>query len=289
MSNSYPFEEDSSKFRGNKDKVLEYLKVIQKRLTNIPVEKLKKELEELIIHVHMNIEWYAEARSKQEQLHKRFFWVSLALVLLIPITITALSNYLSKETLPIIVTFVAGLLSVQKALNSLLEKRRLVALFWSTEANLKDALYTFEGKCREVDFKVEDFRRDIHALVDKARKIVREEQDKFFESYALLTVDSGALIEGLPAQAKKLLEGFGAPARNEQILKSARQDVVRLEAEEEQLMIIVSEYETKLKMTNDESEERNEDLKSLVALRQKLFNLKIELAAAKAKRKYLSA
>jgi hypothetical protein len=216
---SYDFE----KIRANKfsyrpkKKASIYFEKFTDRLSLTEAEccKYKPELSNYILEYHLNIFWYNEKLKIEKQ--RRILFTILSFVLLIAIPFIPLCiSFLDKNiantqvlsSIPSQITAIlTGLLGVQKALSSWLDKRKLVGHFWKASADLKEALYSFENKWKEKDVSelADSFVEDIESGIQAARTIIRKERETFFQMYSLPSVDVMGQLKTAGDSAKNIV------------------------------------------------------------------------------------
>lgn len=130
----------------------------------------------------------------------------------IPNASEILKNISSKsDTLAQIAALLTGLLTIQKALSTWLDKRKIIGSFRKARSDLKTKLYTFEdkwtGQATEIigenEAKKEklknDFLQEARTAIREAQVIVEEEQSQYFEAITSQSIDIGTIL----AEARK--------------------------------------------------------------------------------------
>jgi hypothetical protein len=150
-------------------------------------------LREFILHHHLNIDWYERHIAEEQKKQRRFFWGSVALLILIPILTLAISYGTSSPTLVAaqLTAVLTGIIGFQSALRSLFEKRDVVTLFHKASSALKKATYEFEDRwagcvpnASSSNEEIESFKANLRQMIRKARDIQSEEQETYFASRA---------------------------------------------------------------------------------------------------------
>ncbi|MCZ6760671.1 MAG: hypothetical protein O7D29_09910, partial [Gemmatimonadetes bacterium] len=75
----------------------------------------------------------------------------------VPIVLRAIDKDVSGAEVTALVTAVlTGLLGVQKAIGSWMDQRQVIGIFWQASADLKENVYTLEGKWEDRSLKPKD-------------------------------------------------------------------------------------------------------------------------------------
>jgi hypothetical protein len=144
---------------------------------------------------------------------------SLLLLFLIPILLYVAPDVLERtlnisnksDSLAQIAALLTGLLTIQKALSTWLDKRKIIGSFRKARSDLKTKLYTFEDKWTgqatetieengtETEKLKNDFLQEARIAIREAQKIVEEEQSQYFEAITSQSIDIGTIL----AEARK--------------------------------------------------------------------------------------
>ncbi|MEM9886152.1 MAG: hypothetical protein AAF849_09685 [Bacteroidota bacterium] len=219
----YEFEELSVRDKGkNPDDVLKEMQTLISRF-GISSSILKSEtyfdLQDYIRMFHCNISWYTQKINKVTKKKNIYFWIGIALLILIPLLVFGLTGLNQGKITPssvgaIITLFLTIILALYKASAIWLESKRYEGLFWQASSNLKNRLYSledkWEGKIRKTN--IDNFVEELKLEILEGRKIVQEETQAFFENYTTPILDVPGILSSTNAQAISLLNAFQAPS-----------------------------------------------------------------------------
>jgi hypothetical protein len=197
----YPFERASGakdvQHRRTVARAREVLAVLCVRL-GVPHEGLDERLDGLLVsyctEVILNIEWYDEARRREQRANA---WLTTLMVIVMGVALgligwSALSNAIqdggARATMPLVL-FAGGALTALQVMGALGDRKARLALFWKAGADLKEGLYTFEhawggGKGLVSGHGPTAAKDEFVAALDEqlrsARAIARAERLEFF-------------------------------------------------------------------------------------------------------------
>jgi len=175
-------------------------------------------------HHHLAIMRYQTLLDREKRHRAFFIGFSFVLLALVPLSIFLLSEHLAGKSSNIIAQITAmltGLLAVQKALSSWLDKRVIIGNFYRAQSTLKSNLYTFEDQWRgKLSGNKEEssgggkstkvinpaFLKAISDAIKVAREVVVDEQTKFYEALTYPSIDVGSILKGA-AEASGALTG----------------------------------------------------------------------------------
>lgn len=225
-----------------------------------------QELEDFVVHHHLNMQWYDKQIKHEERLRLTYFMFNLLLLAAIPLATFGLS-YLDNEygdgqgtTVEAITAVVTGLFGVQRALTAWLDKRQLAALYSKTRAKLKTAVYTFEQTWRHATLLDSDFTAfgaALEAATDAARAVVDEERDQHYEIEAAPTFSVEDMLSGATSSAKNLTSQLAAKETAAQAERREAEKAVReAEALIQQYQSLSAQKRDALNRTTDNDEKR---------------------------------
>jgi len=114
-------------------------------------DKVRTAIAGFMTHHHLAIMRYQTLLNREKNYRAFFIGFSFVLLAFVPVCIFLLSKYLagsSSNVIAQITAMLTGLLAVQKALSSWLDKRVIIGNFYRAQSVLKSNLYTFEDQWR---------------------------------------------------------------------------------------------------------------------------------------------
>ena len=199
-----------------------------------------------IVEHHLNIAWYRKSIWKKVSSRFLFFFLTLALLFLIPVLLFIITNanwsWLrdilgnggTDTTAAGITAVLTGLLGVHRSLSEWLNKRKLVGLFWKASADLKENLYAFEDTWgnpskikRDAQGLADDFKTALREEIKKAKAIVRAEKEQFYQNISPPTIDLHGELKKSQAQAKELMDLFIAPTAKKALAREQTESTIR--------------------------------------------------------------
>ena len=252
----------------------------------------REALLEFISQHNLNIEWY-ERRLAVERRHRRYFTIlSLALLVLIPIFIVVITNFVSGANAGVIVAAITALLTsliaTQKALGSWLDKRQLITHFWKASAALKDSLYStqdrWEGNATAGDKLSVEFLDALRAATANARVLAKKEKDDFFTLSMYPSIDLGSALKEAGATAKNIVTSQTSPAyamaEEQRKASSAREkSIVEATAKVAEIQAKIAGTRKIIELKRSELE-NGQDAEDEKALRKRVTRLEDSMATA---------
>ncbi len=248
----YAFERRKNT-RLERKKAEEARETLVRRLGLPRVAVLPRDVQDLLLKYatvcHLNISWYQAQRENEERRYRWYVILALLGVAGTPALTFVLSQFANEALTPLLTAIMAGFLATLKALGAMLEKRRLVGLFWNAEANLKADLYAFESRWTGKVFKDDgsgkddesgekdemppesegekrevnpDFVVDLKQRIRQAEKIRRDEQDTFFSRFDELPFD---VIQVLASGTRSARSAGSSFSRTEETLSELEADI----------------------------------------------------------------
>jgi hypothetical protein len=180
---------------------------------------LKDMLLEYVIEVQLNIDWYVRRLERERLMQWMFTVFSVVLLIGIPPLIAWLSRRDDTTTVwtaAQITAMITGILAIHKTLAAWVDKRQLFGHFWRTSAELKELLYSFEqrwhGKATSDTGPSPEFVQALQADVARARQIVRQERQGFYDLYQSPAFDVFQRLNETFSQGQALGQQFRSPA-----------------------------------------------------------------------------
>jgi len=184
----------------------------------IPATVFGDGLLQLATHCNLAIAWYEAKIRKETRARGAYFFISLGLLLLIPIVLFLMGN-LSTFGQPAAVTaqmsaVLTGLLAFQRGVSAWLDRRQIVGTYAKASSDLKTLLYTFEQTwdmmATDPSHAVE-FASALRTAASKSRDIVRRETEAYYQTLSYPTLDLGSLVKSAASDASSLVQTFGTP------------------------------------------------------------------------------
>lgn len=180
---------------------------------------LKELLREYVIEVQLNIDWYVRRLERERLMQWMFTGFSVVLLIGIPPLIAWLSHRDDTKTVwtaAQITAMITGILAIHKTLAAWVDKRQLFGHFWRTSAELKELLYSFEqrwhGKATSDAKASPEFVQAMQADIARARQIVRQERQGFYDIYQSPSFDVFQRLNDAFSQSQALAQQFRSPA-----------------------------------------------------------------------------
>ncbi len=291
----YKFEESTYKnFRSRQDTAgdLETLSQRIKLDFSGPAGEFVELLQDLIINCHMVIEWYQKKRARVIWQKRAYFFVSLALLALIPLIVFMISGRwaTSGTDLTAQITIVlTGLIGVQRAMSAWLDDRKVLGSYTKAVSDLKKEYYGFEQRWenREIDSGSRDeFEKDLMNVIDRSRVICDEEQTAYFQNLSYPSLDIAQIMKSASADAAALTTNFTHPTLTKmRALDTAKQESNQANALVTHFKALLDDLEaerdrlSKLSASKEQLDAMTRDIESVVA---KLRSAQIDAATAKA-------
>lgn len=259
-------------------------------------------LRHYVIEVHLNIDWYVRRLERERRLQLMFTGFSVVLLIGIPPLIALLSKVGEDtvHTAAVITAMITGILAIHKTLAAWLDKRQLFGHFWRTSAELKEVLYSFEqswaGKAMHDGVPQPDFVTAVQADIARARQIVREERQGFYDIYQSPAFDVFQRLQEAWGQGQSLAQQIRFPPMEERAARealaaqrkegaeAARRRKLELEAEIQGLVRLAEEQQQALAGADPAARARMEQnieglLRSVDDARRELVKVSAELIA----------
>lgn len=184
---------------------------------------LKELLREYVMEVQLNIDWYVRRLERERRMQWMFTAFSVVLLIGIPPLIAWLSHRDDTKTVwtaAQITAMITGILAIHKTLAAWVDKRQLFGHFWRTSAELKELMYSFEqrwhGKAtsgpESSPEPSPEFVQALQADVARARQIVRQERQGFYDIYQSPSFDVFQRLNDAFGQGQALGQQFRSPA-----------------------------------------------------------------------------
>lgn len=187
-------------------------------------------LREYVMEIHLNIDWYVRRLERERRMQWVFTVFSVVLLIGIPPLIAWLSHRDDVKTVwtaAQITAMITGILAIHKTLAAWVDKRQLFGHFWRTSAELKELLYSFEqrwyGKALSDAGASPEFVQAMHADIARARQLVREERQGFYDLYQSPAFDVFQRLNDALSQGQALAQQLRSPALDE---RAAREQEV---------------------------------------------------------------
>lgn len=186
-------------------------------------------IHEFVDIVHGNAHWYNRCVAKEYFSQWIFFFVSLLLLIGIPIAVAwgvpELIRYMGTEGIDgsedvlagQVLAILTGIIAVQRTFNAWFSNRRNLGRRWKARSDLISIIYDVERKHRTpIDEKrttrsFKALEKDLAAGIKRARDIVDTETLEFFDNFSLPSIDVGASIVSSRAVASKIYSALRAP------------------------------------------------------------------------------
>lgn len=226
-ANTYKFEEHPTVTVRKPDVALGEVKKLWSRLgreNEIP-EKLLRPLLGFVTEHHLNIQYYQDQLRKRRCRRFCLFVGSCVLLVLVPVLIANMHSERSWDKVAIaqVTALLTGLIAVHRTVSSWMDQRNLVSLFWNAASDLKQALYTFEGKWRGMT-REQGFAEALREGTAAAREVVIAEQKQFFSTTAYPSVNLLNVLRASTTDVQDLMTKYGVkPSEVETNLKEIRQ------------------------------------------------------------------
>ena len=191
---------------------------------------LKDLLREYVIEVQLNIDWYVRRLERERLMQWMFTVFSVVLLIGIPPLIAWLSHRDDAKTVwtaAQITAMITGILAIHKTLAAWVDKRQLFGHFWRTSAELKELLYSFEqrwhGKATSGPESTAEpspeFVQALQADVARARQIVRQERQGFYDLYQSPAFDVFQRLNDAFGHGQALGQQFRSPALDDRAVR----------------------------------------------------------------------
>jgi hypothetical protein len=218
----------------------------------IPATMFDEGLLALATHCNLNISWYQQRLKKEMRARRGYFFVSLSMLLLIPLVIFVISRSTSatpaagsatagQATLVAaqLSALLTGLLAFQRGISAWLDRRQVVGGYSKASSDLKTILYTFEQTWDSMatnPVHATEFAAAIRAATFQCRQVVTSETDSFYQTLSYPTLDIGSLVKSASADATTIVKTFApadaaADALAAASIESLRQKVDALDAQ----------------------------------------------------------
>lgn len=233
----YAFEAGSrTSFRDKQRAVQEKTKLTRRLgFSRPPPAAVDGRLLELAVHCHLAIDWYQRRLREEVRARRRYFFLSLTLLAVIPALLYLLVPQASEGHAAAVVTaqlsaVVTGLLAFQRGVSAWLDKRQVVGGYSRAASQLKTILYSFEqtweGHAEDAGHAAE-FVAAIKDAIQRCREVVRVETDSYFQTLSYPSLDLGSLVRTSSLDAGRLLPTFVPDAISDVERASARLDQLR--------------------------------------------------------------
>ncbi len=167
-----------------------------------------------VVDIHLNILWYMR-RLKRERWWRRLFITGTIILLpAVPLLIWLLSSQSDDGgwSAAELTALITGILAIHKTVAAWLDKRQLFSHFWRASSDLKEMLYAFEldwkGRATDNGALRREFVDAVGMDLTRARQIVREERDHFYQLYSYPSVDVFHKLQETFTQSKQLVDQF---------------------------------------------------------------------------------
>ncbi|WP_428265569.1 hypothetical protein [Haliangium sp.] len=256
-------------------------------------ETVDQLLTRYVVHVHLNISWYAERLAREKRWRQLYIACSVLLLLIIPALVWLLAHTSSGDSASVtaqISALITGVLGIHKAMAGWLDKRQLFGHFWRASAELKELLYSLEeewkGRAVADGALRREFRDALRADIEKARQILHKERQGFYDLYQYPSFDifhklNEAFTQGrglaTSLRPAPLLEREAADKREAELDKRVAEAERRkreLDAQIQGLEELVRTQEQSLDSTDDRTRVRVEQ--SLMLVQQNLDQARYE-------------
>lgn len=208
-------------------------------------EGVDRTIRSYVVEVPLNIAWYDAAWRREHRYHRAFLGLTIgllvvALPLLGYLPVLALQAELQGSTTVAQVTgILTGLLALQRSAGVVFDRRKRVALFHESAAELKELLYSLEDRWRGgvlVDGKVSpEFLEALRDDIKAAKAIARDERKKFFQALqSTPSVDLGSMLQRGASQASAVSRPATAIART---ARRTSPHAVRVEVAEQRAVV----------------------------------------------------
>jgi hypothetical protein len=191
---------------------------------NLPDRKaLLDLLRPYVVDIHLNIDWYVKRLERERHLQILFTIFSVILLIGIPPLIALLGKLYEGDTArtaTLITAMITGILAIHKTLAAWVDKRQLFGHFWRASAELKEVLYSFEqtwdSKAITSDNTLKpELVQAMQTDLARARHIVREERQGFYEIYQSPAFDVFQRLNDALGQGHSLAQQLRSPTMNE--------------------------------------------------------------------------
>jgi hypothetical protein len=183
-------------------------------------------LREYVIEVQLNIDWYVRRLERERLMQWMFTAFSVVLLIGIPPLIAWLSHRDDSKTVwtaAQLTAMITGILAIHKTLAAWVDKRQLFGHFWRTSAELKELLYSFEqrwyGKATTGAEPNIEFVQALQADIARARQIVRQERQGFYDIYQSPAFDVFQRLNDAFGHGQALGQQFRSPALDDRAVR----------------------------------------------------------------------
>lgn len=215
-------------------------------------------VEEFVEVVHGNAHWYNEKVASEVRWQRIYLYFSIFLLVSLPILIAWGAPLLGQlELFPDnnqnvvtaqVLAFLTSIIGLQRSFSAWFGRRRVLGRRWRARSALIDIIFELQVKHkstfnppseRRKDSKLSirgAFIEDLREGIQKAREIVSEETQEFFDTYALPEIDVGKSIINAQGNASKIYQAFRAPM--DSVLKANRdrkEELIRLSRDHRQV------------------------------------------------------
>ena len=235
QDNAYDFEKASRKsYRGGSVASTDSEKMIRRLgLANQmsgPLGELAPLIDDYVVQVNLNINWYQRALKKELRLRGVFFALSIAMLAAVPIVVLLLPQFVSSMLPPSddttntysiaqnvtaqITAVLTGLLGFQRAISAWLDKRKIAGSYAQTSAKLKDLVWSLHQKwnVREIVPAIKgELAEDLRDGIRDARQLTSDEQLFYFANLSYPTIDVGSILKSSGAQASSIAATHASP------------------------------------------------------------------------------
>ncbi|MDO5980920.1 hypothetical protein [Flavivirga spongiicola] len=271
----------------NPAKEMDELKVMIKKIGFTDANKLGKDsiasLREYIRIYHLNIEWYINKIRKVTRKKNILYTVGIVLIILIPISIFALTKVESikgtaaSSSGAIITMFLTIILGLYKVTSQWFGAKKFEGLFWEASAKLKNRLYALEDTWIDKlnRSNTNEFFIALEKEISEGRKIVQEETQSYFDNFTTSIIDVSGTLLAARNNASTLFQSFQSPKFKEKLEKESRslknelksednaREVKFLERKQELIISRIQDISEKLDGANDDAE-----IKKIIALKE---------------------
>jgi hypothetical protein len=227
--------------------------------------KEENELIRFVAEVHLNIEWYRQKLEKERRLHSNYVRLSLGLLALVPAVVLGL-NWLGgllgegEAMTASVMAILSGVLGLHRGFSAWMNQRKVISIFWTAHADLKELLFTMEAKFdkESVDEWTEDdkalFMKEVRRTIHQARVIGRKERTHFFNSYAYPSFELKSLFDSGRSTTTNLIEAHTDPRAEAEKAKSTKKaKLAALRAEEASLRFELDAWTAQLAVLRGEA------------------------------------
>ena len=252
--------------------------------TKSQISKIKDPLlDKFILQFCSNIEWYQNRLKKERRYRRLYNVISIALLILIPIVILAITDYFSDKQgeasaeaiSSTIAAILTSIFAVHKTFASWMEKRKLSSLFHSAGSKLKTRFFEVEENWNDqLPIEVENdneitlnhlFHQELGQSIGYVREVLDEEQAAYHELISFPKIELANILKSSQQEALNNLTSFQSKA------------FVRRQDEEQK------QYEREQELEEWREKRKLNDAKRDV-LEQELFELQSKKDAATAKK-----